>query len=370
MRNGKRLAALAALAAAIGIALTGCGALETKYVSVKPHDEQYYNMNDSTDELVADSYLGLKNAMLSLIENREEFGIIRVYTYSGDDVEAGLESATYEVCKSDPLGAYAVEYLSHDCTLIVSYYEIHVYIKYRKTSEQIKSIVRIGGMSGIRNAMTNAFLKSKNSLVLRISSYSEEDDAADYDWIAKNCYRNLPASIVRIPKITEKVYPNSGIQRIIEYSFSYGETEENMTQHRNALAEKLQMMAENAPQLTQITQLTRITDKVTGQLEGKRYDKEALLYDLLCGESYNDESIVMAVSQICALMDIECQNVWGKKNNADYCWNIICLDKLWYHFDAAAAVRGDNFALCFDDTMLSYQWDRTQYPACTGIKIE
>ncbi len=31
-----------------------------------------------------------------------------------------------EIAREDPIGAYAIDYITHDCTLIVAYYEIRI----------------------------------------------------------------------------------------------------------------------------------------------------------------------------------------------------------------------------------------------------
>ena len=73
-------------------------------------------------------YKSLKNALRTLVQNGVEHGVIHTSQYSGD-VEEDLPAAVYEFSREDPIGAYAIDYITHDCTLIVAYYEIRIDIR-------------------------------------------------------------------------------------------------------------------------------------------------------------------------------------------------------------------------------------------------
>ena len=77
------------------LALSGCSLAQTEYQSVMPHDEQY-NLDEESDALVVDNYMGLKNAIFSFVEEGQEYGVIRIYQYedaqtlSGESIELSL----------------------------------------------------------------------------------------------------------------------------------------------------------------------------------------------------------------------------------------------------------------------------------------
>ena len=116
--------------------LSGCSAWRNDdYLSLSPHSTAT-TQTASPDAVTVENYLGLKNAILGFIREGQANGTIRVTNYDGD-VEADLSEAAYEVSKLDPLGAYAVDYMTHDLARIVSYYEIHISITFRRTAEEI-----------------------------------------------------------------------------------------------------------------------------------------------------------------------------------------------------------------------------------------
>ncbi len=122
--------------------------LNRKYVSMEPHDQFSYAGTGSS-VLRAETYQGLVNAIVYLVSQGSEQGVIRLYNYTRD-VEADLSSACLEVAKEDPLGAYAVDYIKYDFSRIVSYYEADVHITYRRTAEQIKNVLSVTGSSAIK----------------------------------------------------------------------------------------------------------------------------------------------------------------------------------------------------------------------------
>ena len=355
---------LCALCAALSVAVSGCG-LQTEYQSILPHDEQY-NVDEGSDALVVENYMGLKNAIFSFVEDGQEYGVIRAYQYENEDIETDLEEAVYEICNKDPMGVYAVDYITHDCTLIVSYYEIHVYIAFSKTVEEIESITRVGGMSGIRSPMTTAIIEGERQIALRVSNYS----VTNFDVLARSCYAISPSLIVCLPDITSSTYPRTGVQRIVALTFRYPYTDDEMDTMRLALDIELETLQAQQPIPYHVSALYNLCNVLSNRIANKEEDDDALLYDLLCGDSYSEESLVLAVWELCNRMNVPCYAVSGEKNDEKYNWLIIQFDQIWYHFDVVDAVERNIFQLKLDDDMGSYVWNTTQYPACTGEPIQ
>ena len=68
------------LAAALCLLLSGCGGglLEREWSSVTPHSAGYWENGDK-DTLRADSYQDAVNAILMLVANHAERGVVRCY---------------------------------------------------------------------------------------------------------------------------------------------------------------------------------------------------------------------------------------------------------------------------------------------------
>ena len=351
------------MALGTALLLSGCSYPQTEYLSITQHDEQY-DIDESNNALVVDNFMGLKNAIASFVEKHDTYGIIRVYNYADGDVPADLETAIYDVCRNDPMGVYAVDYMTHDCSMITSYYEIHIYTTFKKTAEEVASVIRLGGMSGLRSPMTEALSETKDTFVVRVSAYTP----IDYYTLALECYRNAPVGIVCIPQITASVYPNNGAQRVIEFKLDYGIDMQERKERQRVVKGALEVLTQLL-RTERVSVPARICTELGRIVADKTQTDEALLYDLLCGTTYSDESLVLAFEQLCKLANMDSQVIWGLKNGKSYCWNLVVLDNVWYHLDTAAAVHGGSSVLCLDNDMIGYDWDKNTYPSCNGEPV-
>ena len=72
----------------------------------------------------------------------------KVNAYELEAIQQMLDEACLEVVQEDPLGAYAVDFIKNDYTTIITTYEATITISYRRTREQINSLVNVTGTSG------------------------------------------------------------------------------------------------------------------------------------------------------------------------------------------------------------------------------
>ena len=109
-----------ALALLFCLLLSGCGeVLAGSYQVSTAHVDRPETAEDSS-AIRVESYRELVSAVLYLVAQGEEAGIIQLYDYPGD-VETDVTAACLEVATQDPLGAYCVDYIRHEVTRVVSY---------------------------------------------------------------------------------------------------------------------------------------------------------------------------------------------------------------------------------------------------------
>lgn len=357
---------LALLTAACALLLCACdGVFEEDYLSVTPHDEQY-TVDEDSDALTAENYLGLKNAILSFVENHTEYGVIRIYHYDGE-VESDLADAAYEVAKSDPLGAYAVDYMTHESTLIVSYYEIHIYITFARTQEEIDAVKRVNSLASLREEFKRALRDGEQTCVLRVLSYTEQDFAA----IAQSCYLEDPFEFVELPTIEVSLYPSTGVQRIVHISFSYDMTDAERVAARGALSSAFSSLSAGAAAMpSDARRFMELTDRLLIRLEDAEGDEQALLYDALCRDRVNADSLALALRLLCDECGIPCTVVSGRRSNLGYDWNIVSLSGVNYHVDLLRDLTaGRSGVELYSDREMEdeYTWDRAAYPPCADL---
>ena len=149
----KRLAL--AVMALLLLMLCGCSALlPSQYTQISAHSAAQTAHTDSDIPLVSD-YQELKRAILQFAEDGISHGVIRTANYTGD-VETDLSRAAYSVAREDPVGAYTIDFLTHDCSLIVSYYEITIDITFRDMAEDPRTLEYVTNQKEVETLLRGA----------------------------------------------------------------------------------------------------------------------------------------------------------------------------------------------------------------------
>ena len=349
----------------LALFLTGCSALApNEYLSVTPHEETVPQLS-TADVLTAENYLSLKNAIMKLVRTGQTDGVIRVTNYDGD-VEADLAEAAYEVCKLDPLGAYAVDYMTHSCTRIVSYYELRINMTFRRTPQEISQIVPASTQTQLKSQLKSAIDRSAERMTLRLTSY--RDQAEDIPQLVADHCRANPGTVMEIPSLSVQVYPDSGNVRIMEINFHYTNTPEQLRQKQEAVQESLQAAAEyiryrDTDQEKAQLLYTYLTQRFT-YTEGS---SATPLYDALCAGVADPKALAQAWELICELAGVDCYTVAGLRNGEPCYWNILSADGCYRHLDLTRCVLEYGVPVFLPDwDMDTYYWDTELYPACTN----
>ncbi len=345
------------------ILLTGCShLLESRYISVKPHTETG-GAEENEDILTAENYLSLKNAILSLVENSVEEGVIRVSDYSGD-LEEELQEAIEEVSTQDPLGSYAVEEMHGECSLIVSYYEVRIYTEYRRTAEQIRSVERVASVGLLEERLQKAMENGDPSLTVRLSYYNDED----IESLARAYYRDNPAIVMEMPQMTVNIYPqDGGYVRILEMLFAYEHSAEELKTFRDAVETSARAAGEYVryrdTESDKLQLLYTYLQERFSYIEGT---SSTPVYSFLCEGIADSEGAARSLQIICDEMELECYTVEGALDGAPHVWNIVCVDGVYCHADLYRSLMhgSESLTLYKDDGMTAYEWDREAYPAC------
>ena len=344
------------LALVFCLSLTGCASmLERDYVVISPY-QPVSNLSGTSSALRVESYQELVNAILYLVTMGEEQGVLNLYNYT-QDVESDLTRACLEVIQEDPLGAYSVDYISHDYSLIVSYYEVNLQITYRRSKEQVSAITAVTGSGAIRLMISRALTSFSPNLVLRISYFTEDKDYIQN--LVKQAYYDSPATALGMPKTEINIYPNSGSQRIVEINLTYPDDPETLQQKNRLLTDLVSAV------VTEESTYQSLYDSLADGLTISPDFEKSSTYDALIKKDSNCEGVALAYQLLCDQAGIPCYLVRGYLHAAPHFWNIVRTDTgVYRHIDLSAGLSG------LTDGELSsqgtYAWDSAEYPACTA----
>ena len=149
--------------------LTGCASvLEREYSTVEPHSSKLWE-SEAADTLRAENYQDLVNDLLILIGRHKETAAIRLYNVEDElTVTETVEQAMGEVQQETPLGSYAVEYIAFASQAQRGYYEISFQIGYRRTVEQIQSVMNATSAEAVYSLLESALNARRTELAVRI----------------------------------------------------------------------------------------------------------------------------------------------------------------------------------------------------------
>ena len=346
--------------------LTGCSSLAPdSYHSVTPH-EITDNPSVATNAAEASDYHGLKVAILNQIRMGRTDGIIHVTDYEGD-VEEDLKQAAYEISALNPLGAYAVEYMTHSCNQLLTYHEIRISISYRRTAQQISQLKTYSTPEQFQKMLTDAVDTFAERVAVQISDYNHEAENV-VSFVTEYCISN-PATVMEIPKIAVSLYPESGKSRIVEVVFHYENNPQGLQAKQRAVETNIDAAAEYI-RYRQDTydKVSLLYSYLPPRFRYRQAETATPLYDALCSGVADPTGLAQAWKLICDKSDVECLLVTGVKNGQPYTWNILRTGTYYRHLDLAQCVlSGSGLTFHSDGEMSAYSWNMDQYPTCKPL---
>ena len=162
------------LALLLAVSLVGCGEklLERSYSAVTPHSAAYREREDA-DTLRAENYQDLVNALLILLGEHSEDGVVRVYGDAPNKAELA-ENACVEVQKETAIGAYLLDYITYDGSAESGYYELRVRFGYRRTAEEQAAIVNATSTEALPDLLRAALRAEADSLAVRVGWFGTD----------------------------------------------------------------------------------------------------------------------------------------------------------------------------------------------------
>ena len=330
------------------------------------------------ERIEVSGYDDLKAVILGYVIEHETIGMMVVHGYDGGDVQADVERAIYEITRYDPRAVYAVADIDGTVTRIVSYFEIDVSIEYKRTKEQMDSIVAVLTPRSLRAELLSIMSEYREEAVFLMTLQVSEDDMAGF---IKETYYQNPRSIAMLPVTVMTTFTTGGNERVIELRFRNTDREADvLRQYGASLAGSIRLNARLAEGENDAEILLSLVENIIGACS---YDEasartinehgvqnlSATAYHALVIGSAVGEGFAMAFKALCDELDLRCIVVLGYLKGMVHAWNIVSLNGENYHVDVAmCAQNGVETAFFKTDAefMGSYAWDLINTAECKG----
>lgn len=372
----KQRVTAALLTAALLLSAGGCSAAYKKeYLSVSEYTEEDHN-EFLGDAVEISDYASLKKALNKMVLSHTQEERLIFTNYDGS-IQNDLGQAYVEIQDETALGSYAVDYMSHDLTRIITYYEATVYIKYKRTEADVSSIVTVSGKSELISSLDNALSSLDSGLVVRM--YGRSLEAADIAMALDRAFGSNPLSCVLPPEAEISIHPDSGFDRIVEISLSYPQPRSVLTAARDTLTELVEDMVSAVSSATKAAVALELYNALSSRC---RYDPDGSLrsqdpeLDPEGGDSLSaaltegladSRGFALAYSALCREAGIDCVIVTGTMNKDPHWWNIVNIDGEYYHVDVSSDMSlGVAGAFLRNDAQMgsAYWWNIEDYPDC------
>ena len=355
----------------------GCAALlEGDVLSVTPHETSPQD-RPPQEQIEVSSYDELKAAILDFIMEYESRGQLIIFNYDGGDVAEDVDRACYEILNEHPVGAFAVSEIAGVVTRIVSYFEVDISIEYKRTNQQLDSIVNVSTLRYLRTELLSIMSDYRDEAVFRTSLQITEEEIIGF--VEETYYQN-PRNIVMMPVTAVEVFPESGRDRIFELRFSYIDSASILRQYGENLALYVRRNAELAVGDTDSDILLSLAKNIiastsfdegtarTISVHGAQ-NFAATAFGALVNGSAVGEGFAMAFKALCDELGFDCLVVLGYLDGGVHAWNIVSLYGYFYHVDLAMGVVNGietAFLKTDEDFEERYTWDRDSTVICNG----
>ena len=195
--------------------LTGCTPLlEREYSTTEPHSSNFWE-SEAAGTLRAENYQDIVNDLLLLIGQQTEAATVRLYNFEDEvSVADTLERAAVEIQEQTPLGAYAVSYITTSSQSQRGYYEIAVKIGYRRSAEQIQSVVNATRPEAVSSLLEAALDDGRTELAVRIGYWGQDGQSGIESAVAQ--VREARGLTEETPWLVN-YYPEEGPVGLVEF---------------------------------------------------------------------------------------------------------------------------------------------------------
>lgn len=373
-----------AIVLALSLLLSGCSLAKklvpkNNYHFSVDHDSQNEQVNEDTTISVANKE-DLEETIRSLIKQDKETASISADDYDGnlkEDCDAIIGKLLHQV----PETAYVVSSIVPDLKEADMFYKLNLTINYSTSYSDIANVKKryVYSEEDMQAALKNALENGEEKVLLRVFHYEtapyEEGDY--YNTQAMEFFASDPISIMALPKISGKAYPDTGNERIVALKFDYSSdptadfelSQAELGVMKKTVARFIDSAIDYASYADNDKEKAfQIYSYLTGLHHYSVGDtpSETPAFDLLTKGIADSHILAIVYNAMCTQAGLTCHVVQGQKDESDYYWNILEFEDYACHVDILADELNNlpEPRLLFDPKMTDYTWNQSSYPEC------
>lgn len=353
-----------ALILVLCLLLSGCGSwMDGSYSSVTPHKVKDQPQEQSIPSVK--NITQLKDVLGDMVDRGAETGRISVEEFYSSALDSSMDMAIREILQKHPIGAYALEGIDYELGTTGGVSAVAVTLTYNRSAEEIRAIQSVTNMEQAQKRVTDALCDFESGVVLRISQYQ----ALDFTQTVESFAQENPDLVMETPQVTVSVYPQEGVERVVDVRFTY-QTGRDALRTMRDYVEPVFSSAALYVSSEEETDLVKYARLCTFLMERNDYQVNTSItpaYSLLRHGVGDSRAFAMVYAAMCRRAKLECMVVSGTRQGEAWFWNIICDDGVYYHVDVLSA---PGFAKHSDGQMTGYVWDYSAYPVCGAAAAE
>lgn len=352
MRNNIRAAVLLTL---LCLFLGGCAFwADGFYVSDEPYQVQ--NAHPVNEMITAGSYMDIRDALAEMVEDCTLSAIISVPNLEHSMVNYYMEAVIHYIMENNPIGAYGVQEITYEIGTNAGETAIAVDISYNYSRSVILRMKRTQNMDSAFSLVKDALNQYAAGITLYVSNYTE----TDITQMIQDYVDAYPEICMEMPQVSVAVYPNQGIERVVDITFSYRNSREvlrSMQKNVDDIFTPLQVSGETLQE-----RYASLYDRL---IKMHTYTLETSItpaYSLLRHGVGDSKAFATVYAAMCRKVGLVCHVISGTRAGEAWYWNVVESDGTYYHLDLLQCSQNGGFQLLGAIQMTGYVWDYSAFP--------
>lgn len=321
--NLSRVISALLLTAPLLLLLCGCtGMFSKEYFRVTEYADGSDKVG-SYDVIVVSSWNELKNAVRDMVAKHVSEGKLVFSEYDGD-LQRELSQVGWSVKSEDALSGYSVDYISYDLNHIVTYYEAQIHITYRRTENEVNSIIPVAGLTGFKEQVKESL--NKCDTTLNVQWFSNGLTADKIYAAVQDVYFSDPGSCVVSPEPTISLYNSASPKNIVEITFNYGYSDAALQTLKAELQRKIEGIVSSLDSEEPIRFARNACEAINFICEYDETASGSSAYSALVEGKADSLGMALALTVLCNVDGPDCKVIEGMLNDAEHYWNTITVE--------------------------------------------